>query len=85
MQEDMLLLLQKLKNKFGYSPDQITLCTLPPVGNVSMYGEPKKYNYIQSFNSWIRNFAAKKGYHLLDLYTEFTDVYASIDYSYFQQ
>ncbi len=86
MQEDMLQLLRKLKTKFGYSAQQITLCTLPPMGNVSVFGEREKYLNLQSFNNWLRNFTQKCGYNLLDFYNEFINgENRCIDYQYFQQ
>ncbi|XP_031781467.1 maternal effect protein oskar isoform X1 [Nasonia vitripennis] len=85
MANDMMGLLKKLNTKYGYSSQQITLCTLPPMGNISMFGERDKYLNMHSYNNWIRRFAAKNNYQLLDLYDCFTDDNGCIDYQYFQQ
>ena len=78
-------LLTKLECKYGYSPSQLTLCTLPPMGNVGIYCDTQKYASFASFNNWLRDYAQSNNYKLLDFHTEFTNENGILDYHYFQE
>ncbi|KYN09041.1 PREDICTED: maternal effect protein oskar-like [Trachymyrmex cornetzi] len=76
---DMTELLQVLRSKFHLSNTAITICTLPPMGNLSIYAHKKQSMALLSFNNWIRSLMddpSKRdpsfiNYRVIDLYEKF--------------
>ncbi|XP_011635158.1 uncharacterized protein LOC105425879 isoform X1 [Pogonomyrmex barbatus] len=90
---DMTELLQVLRSKFHLSNTAITICTLPPLANLSIYAYKKQSLAFFSFNNWIRSLAddpSKRGpsfvnYPVIDLYEKFCiDETYITDYDWFQ-
>ncbi|XP_024873093.1 uncharacterized protein LOC112455425 [Temnothorax curvispinosus] len=79
MIEDMTELLQVLRSKFHLSNTAISICTLPPLANISIYSYKKQSMALLSFNNWIRSLADDPStrdtsfvnYPVIDLYTKF--------------
>ncbi|KAG5314129.1 OSKA protein, partial [Acromyrmex insinuator] len=76
---DMTELLQVLRSKFHLSNTAITICTLPPLANLSIYAHKKQSMALLSFNNWIRSLTddpSKRdpsfiNYLVIDLYEKF--------------
>ncbi|XP_018354843.1 PREDICTED: uncharacterized protein LOC108755919 [Trachymyrmex septentrionalis] len=76
---DMTELLQVLRSKFHLSNTAITICTLPPLANLSIYAHKKQSMALLSFNNWIRSLTddpSKRdssfiNYSVIDLYEKF--------------
>ena len=75
----MTELLQVLRSKFHLSNTAITICTLPPLANLSIYAHKKQSMALLSFNNWIRSLTddpSKRdpsfiNYSVIDLYEKF--------------
>lgn len=75
----MMELLQVLRSKFHLSNTAITICTLPPLANLSIYAYKTQSMAFLSFNNWIRSLAddpSKRepsfvNYPVIDLYEKF--------------
>ncbi|KAL0126580.1 hypothetical protein PUN28_005142 [Cardiocondyla obscurior] len=75
----MTELLQVLRTKFHLSNTAITICTLPPLANLSIYAYEKQSMAFFSFNNWIRSLADNPSeressfvnYSVIDLYEHF--------------
>ncbi|XP_014212910.1 maternal effect protein oskar [Copidosoma floridanum] len=78
-------LLEKLRRNYGLSPAKIILCTIPPLGNISFYGQIEQYMALMSFNNWLRDFSTQGNYRLLDLFESFTTEKMTLNYDLFQQ
>ncbi|KMQ89572.1 maternal effect protein oskar, partial [Lasius niger] len=89
---DMTELLQVLRSKFHLSNSAITICTIPPLANVSIYAYKKQSLALFCFNNWIRSLAddaAKRGasfesYPIIDLFESFCNETYVTDYDWFQ-
>lgn len=93
MASDMTELLQVLRSKFHLSNTAITICTLPPLANLSIYAYKKQSIALLSFNNWIRSLTddpSKRdssfvNYPVIDLYKEFClDETYTTNYDWFQ-
>lgn len=91
--QDMTWLLKLLEYKFSFSRSAITICTIPPLANLSLYGHSCKIRALYSFNTWIRHLANIEGYGLgnetksyrvIDFFEVFTDDTYTTLYDYFQ-
>lgn len=90
---DMTELLQVLRSKFHLSNEAITICTLPPMANLSIYAHKEQSMAFLSFNNWIRSLAddpSKRDssfikFPVIDLYEKFCfdDTYVT-NYDWFQ-
>ncbi|XP_011862145.1 PREDICTED: uncharacterized protein LOC105558834 [Vollenhovia emeryi] len=93
MIDDMTELLEVLRSKFHLSNTAITICTLPPLANLSMYAYKKQTMALLSFNNWIRSLAddpSKRessfvNYPVIDLFEMFCcDETYTTNYDWFQ-
>lgn len=71
---DMRLLLEQLKNKFGYATKNVTLCTIPPLPNLEdvtagAFADP--YMEKECFNNWIISLK-DEGYEIISFDEIFT-------------
>ncbi|XP_023290582.1 maternal effect protein oskar [Orussus abietinus] len=88
---DMESLLELCIDRFGFSKSTITLCTIPPLANISLMCHPNQFNTLLGFNSWIKSISCrstfkemKSAYRLIDFFTAFTGKNMSTDYKLFQ-
>lgn len=97
--KDMERLLQLLERKFYFSRTAITICTIPPLANLSLHGHNNKVRALYSFNDWIRSLAHttnhsfgsndsyynySKSYRIIDFCEAFTDEALTTRYDCFQ-
>lgn len=91
--QGMTWLLKLLEYKFSFSRSAITICTIPPLANLSLYGHSCKIRALYSFNTWIRHLAnieghgfgkETKSYRVIDFFEVFTDNTYTTQYDYFQ-
>lgn len=89
---DMTELLQVLRSKFHLSNSAITVCTLPPLANVSIHAYKKQSLALFCFNNWIRSLAddasrrnaSFESYPIIDLFESFCDETYVTEYDWFQ-
>ncbi|XP_011305506.1 uncharacterized protein osk [Fopius arisanus] len=84
IQEDYEELLELLSNKFAYSVGGITLCTIPPLGNISWLNQPTQFTALRAINYFIVNHALVNGYQLADFFSHFSNVRGTPKYDLFQ-
>lgn len=89
---DMTELLQVLRSKFHLSNSAITVCTIPPLANLSIYAYKKQGLALFGFNNWIRSLAddaSQRGvsfesYPIIDLFESFCNETYVTEYDWFQ-
>ena len=91
---DFIELLELLEFKFNIARNAITICTLPPLANLSFMSDFEKTSTLRSFNNWLRQMVGEKtdfvcgnysAYQLVDFYDAFTNDADAISYEYFQE
>lgn len=88
----MTELLQVLRSKFHLSNSAITVCTIPPLANLSIYAYKKQGLALFGFNNWIRSLAddaSQRGvsfesYPIIDLFESFCNETYVTEYDWFQ-
>ncbi|EFN70685.1 hypothetical protein EAG_03874 [Camponotus floridanus] len=89
---DMTELLQVLRSKFHLSNSAITICTIPPLANLSIYAYKKQSLALFCFNNWIRSLAddasrrdaSFESYPIIDLFESFCNETYVTEYDWFQ-
>ncbi|XP_015111705.1 uncharacterized protein LOC107037596 [Diachasma alloeum] len=84
IQDDYEELLELLTSKFAYSVGAITLCTVPPLGNISWLNQPTQFTALRALNYFIVNHAVSNGYQLADFFSHFSNVRGTPKYELFQ-
>lgn len=92
MIRDMTELLQVLRSKFHLSSSAITICTLPPLANVSIHAHKHQSMALFCFNNWIRSLAddassrdsSFENYPIIDLFENYTNETYTTQYDWFQ-
>lgn len=92
IKEDYKNLLQILEDKFGHSKQQITLCTLPPLANMSYHTANLELTNLYAINNFIRRLGNEEfmgpgldKYNVIDVYDEMCEEGRDIiDYNNFQ-
>ncbi|XP_012229836.1 uncharacterized protein osk [Linepithema humile] len=92
MIHDMTELLQVLRSKFHLSNSAITICTLPPLANVSIHAHKHQSMALFCFNNWIRSLAddasrrdsSFENYPIIDLFENYCNETYTTEYDWFQ-
>lgn len=84
IQSDYEELLELLSTKFAYAAGAITLCTIPPLGNISWMNQPTQFTALRAFNYWIASYALENGYQLADFFSHFSNFRGTPKYELFQ-
>ncbi|KAK2587845.1 hypothetical protein KPH14_003942 [Odynerus spinipes] len=96
--KDMEWLLKLLEYKFSFSHSAVTICTIPPLANLSLHGHSDKVRALYSFNNWIRglahaedhsfgsnsSYSNSKSYRVIDFFEAFADETYTTQYDWFQ-
>lgn len=88
----MTELLQVLRSKFHLSNSAITICTIPPLANMSICSHKTQSLSLFSFNNWIRSLAddassrhpSFESYPVIDLFESFSNEIYITEYDWFQ-
>ncbi|KAG7205520.1 hypothetical protein KM043_007500 [Ampulex compressa] len=92
MKRDMKELLAVLRDRFKLSNSAITLCTIPPLGNIGIDSHHRKVTSLYVFNHWIRSLNVDEDFHdrlennyfVIDVYKSFTNENYATEYDLFQ-